>query len=186
MRLAVVGATGFIGRRLCEVCAARGDVLTALGRDQTALDQLAGMGACAVRADLMDGAAACRAFAGADVVINAAGALGKWARSATQRPHAREARIPLGHDPELLERVNQSFLDTAQIPVEVATVPLEIDDRISNELSRTVICGVTASIRPCKLDSPRAKRFLPHQQILGIKANPKCYYGYMLKNNQRT
>ncbi|MBV8353725.1 MAG: NAD-dependent epimerase/dehydratase family protein, partial [Candidatus Eremiobacteraeota bacterium] len=54
MIVAVLGASGFVGRHLCAALEARGD--------------------CAIRASLRDPDAAARAAANADAIVNLAGA----------------------------------------------------------------------------------------------------------------
>jgi hypothetical protein len=74
-RIAVLGATGEVGRRVCAQLA--GVDLAIAGRRRGALDALAAAlpGAAAHVADAGDPAALARAFAGARVVVNAAGPL---------------------------------------------------------------------------------------------------------------
>jgi uncharacterized protein YbjT (DUF2867 family) len=78
--IAVFGATGVVGRRLCEELAASGP-LRLVGRRREALAALAGAltgpagGVATAAATLDDPAALVAAFAGARVVVNAAGPL---------------------------------------------------------------------------------------------------------------
>src|SRR4051812_243430 len=77
-RIAVFGATGEVGRRICEELAAGAGPLRLVGRRRGALDALAGAlprGVEVAAAALDDPAALAAAFAGARVVINAAGPL---------------------------------------------------------------------------------------------------------------
>jgi hypothetical protein len=80
-RIAVFGATGEIGRRVCaeltEPAGAAPVAVALVGRRADALDALAGAlpGAAAHVADAGDAGALGRAFAGARVVVNAAGPL---------------------------------------------------------------------------------------------------------------
>jgi hypothetical protein len=75
--IAVYGATGEVGRRVCAELVRMGAALTIVGRHADALDALAGRQATVARqvAGTDDAAALARAFAGARVVINAAGPL---------------------------------------------------------------------------------------------------------------
>lgn len=81
MRATIIGATGFIGRRLSEVCLCRSEQITALVRDPRAAETLKKLGIHAVIGDLADEDAICRACAHADVVFNLAGLLGGWGAS---------------------------------------------------------------------------------------------------------
>jgi short subunit dehydrogenase-like uncharacterized protein len=82
-RIAVFGATGVVGRRVCEELAASGGPLRLVGRRRDALAELAralpgpaaGGGVEVAAAGLDDPAALAAAFAGARVVVNAAGPL---------------------------------------------------------------------------------------------------------------
>lgn len=79
MKIAVVGASGFIGRHLCEAHTERGDSVTALVRNPN--EALTSIGVTTVRGGLTDWDALHRICDGADVVYNLAGALGKWGKS---------------------------------------------------------------------------------------------------------
>jgi short subunit dehydrogenase-like uncharacterized protein len=73
----VLGATGVVGRRVCAELARRDAVLAVVGRHAVALTELARTlpGASVRIAEASDPAALARAFAGARVVVNAAGPL---------------------------------------------------------------------------------------------------------------
>lgn len=78
MKVAVIGATGFIGRHLAETCAGRGDSVTALVRSSEGRELLERKGISTVLGALDDEKALIEVCSGADVVFNLAGALGKW------------------------------------------------------------------------------------------------------------
>lgn len=78
MKLAVFGATGFIGRHLCEALIHHGIAVSALTRSPDAMLDLAKTGVDAILGSLSDDEAIRRTASGADVVYNLAGALGKW------------------------------------------------------------------------------------------------------------
>ena len=78
MKVAIIGATGFIGRHLCDTCIGRGDKVSVLVRDPEAGDGFSHRGVSVTVGDLMDEDALIRVCTGADVVFNATGALGKW------------------------------------------------------------------------------------------------------------
>lgn len=78
MRTAVIGGSGFIGRRLCEACLRRGDEVSALVRDPEAAKALNAEGVRTVTGDITDEDAIRRTCADSDRVVNCAGALGKW------------------------------------------------------------------------------------------------------------
>lgn len=76
--IAVFGATGVVGRRVCEALAALGAPIRVAGRRRDALAERvsalpAGIATAAEPAALDDAAGLVRAFAGARVVVNAAG-----------------------------------------------------------------------------------------------------------------
>lgn len=79
---AVTGATGFLGRRLCETLVARGEHVVAMGRDFSRFPQLDGRLCRLVAGDLGDRQALQLALAGADAVIHAAALSTPWGRRA--------------------------------------------------------------------------------------------------------
>lgn len=78
MKIAVVGATGFIGRHLCYAYAQRGDSVNAIARKVYAAGYLTGHGVKVISGDITDEDALCRLCDRADVVFNVSGVLGKW------------------------------------------------------------------------------------------------------------
>jgi uncharacterized protein len=90
VRVAVVGATGLVGRRLCATLIARGDEVRAVSRGGEA----GIMGAADVRWDPADGPPPAAALDGADAVVNLAGAPiagRRW--TAARKRLIRESRI---------------------------------------------------------------------------------------------
>ena len=75
----VFGASGFIGRNIVQVLAARGFRVNAVCRDAEHAKFLKPMGTVGqvtpMRADVTDAAAVARAVAGADIVVNLTGIL---------------------------------------------------------------------------------------------------------------
>ncbi|NLH81216.1 MAG: NAD(P)H-binding protein [Phyllobacteriaceae bacterium] len=69
MKIALIGATGFVGRAVLEEALSRGHVVVALVRDPTKLAARPGL--VPVIADAYDAASVARAVAGADAVISA-------------------------------------------------------------------------------------------------------------------
>lgn len=78
-RVAVIGASGFIGRYVVQRLAARGAVIAAIVRDVERANVLQPMGdvgqIARIRASLLDEARLAQALAGADAVVNLAGIL---------------------------------------------------------------------------------------------------------------
>lgn len=71
-RVAVTGASGFVGGRLVEALAARGSDVTAVVRDFRKAARLGRLGVPIVRADMRDAAALSAALDGADLVFHCA------------------------------------------------------------------------------------------------------------------
>jgi nucleoside-diphosphate-sugar epimerase len=71
-RILVTGATGVIGRRVVPLLLARGDQVSAVGRNPAKLAPLTKAGATPLTLDLFDASAVRRAVDGHDVVINLA------------------------------------------------------------------------------------------------------------------
>ena len=93
MKVTVLGATGFIGRHLCDACVERGDFVTAFLRNASANDQFIQYGVRTVIGSLVDEQAITRACEGSDLVFNLAGVLGKWGKS-NEELHLVNARTP--------------------------------------------------------------------------------------------
>lgn len=69
MKIAIVGATGFVGSAVLQEASTRGHTVTAIVRDTAKVPAASGVSAKSV--DVMDAAALKSAFAGQDVVISA-------------------------------------------------------------------------------------------------------------------
>ena len=76
---------------------------------------------------------------------------------APPRPHSRVSRVPFCLDARLGECYDERLLYLAQIPVQVATVSLQIEDRIADELSGTVERDVATAFDFVDLDTARPK-----------------------------
>jgi nucleoside-diphosphate-sugar epimerase len=76
----VTGATGFLGRRLCETLVARGERVVALGRDFSRFPGLDALLCRRVEGALHDAPALRRALTGADCVIHGAALSTPWGR----------------------------------------------------------------------------------------------------------
>ena len=72
-RIAVTGATGFIGAHVARLLAERGAEVRVTHRDPARLERLAGVPVSPVEADILDRAALRRAFRGARTVFHTAG-----------------------------------------------------------------------------------------------------------------
>jgi dihydroflavonol-4-reductase len=73
MRVAVTGATGFVGAHVARLLAARGAEVRVTHRDASRLTQLGDVSVTPVEADVLDRAALRRAFRGARIVFHGAG-----------------------------------------------------------------------------------------------------------------
>jgi dihydroflavonol-4-reductase len=73
MRVAVTGATGFVGAHVARVLAERGAEVRVTHRDAARLTRLADVQVTPVEADILDRAALRRAFRGARIVFHTAG-----------------------------------------------------------------------------------------------------------------
>ncbi len=73
LRVLVTGASGFIGSHLVEALVARGDDVTALVREASAIDRLRSLGVALAFGDVTDPAGLRRAVAGQSVVYHLAG-----------------------------------------------------------------------------------------------------------------
>lgn len=78
MDVIVTGATGFIGRNVCESLQAAGHTVLATGRNREVGRELAGSGLEFRSADLTDPVQCREAFSRADVAVHVAGKSGGW------------------------------------------------------------------------------------------------------------
>ena len=78
MNVALFGATGFVGGRLLDALLQRGDSVTALVRTPDAAGALRARGVDALVGELLDPETVARTCRGAELVVNTAGALGRW------------------------------------------------------------------------------------------------------------
>jgi hypothetical protein len=78
-------------------------------------------------------------------------------------PDARKSRIPLGRDAKLVQGPDQPFFDLPQVPVKILFVPLEIEDRIANELARAVKGHTTATLDFKEIDPTGAEELRAHR-----------------------
>src|SRR4029078_9594435 len=53
-------------------------------------------------------------------------------------PDAGESGVALTRDSVVGQRIDQRLFDLPQVPMQVLTVPFQIDDRIADELTRSV------------------------------------------------
>lgn len=93
MRVLITGATGFIGKKLCESLAARGDEVVALSRDANRVKQALPMIASAFAWNPLTEPAPREAFAGVDAVVHLLGeSVGqKWNPEVKRR--IRDSRV---------------------------------------------------------------------------------------------
>jgi NADH dehydrogenase len=98
-RVAVIGASGFIGRYVVKHLAARGAVISAIGRDSERASVLQPMGDVGqiafVRASLTDEARLAAALQGVDAIVNLAGIMHERGKQTFEAVH-REGPARLG------------------------------------------------------------------------------------------
>lgn len=95
MRVVVAGGTGFIGRRLVAELAARGHEAVVAARPHSAVRARVGAGGAGVAVDPLDARSWAEVLAGADAVVNLAGATigARW--TAKRKRLIRESRVDL-------------------------------------------------------------------------------------------
>jgi dihydroflavonol-4-reductase len=72
MKIAITGATGFIGSRVVKILRARGDDVVCIARTPSKATDLTALGCTVVKGDILDKASLAAAFAGCDAVIHMA------------------------------------------------------------------------------------------------------------------
>ena len=69
-----------------------------------------------------------------------------------RQPDAGEPVDPLAREAERRDRADERFLEVAHVLLHVAPVPLEVEDRVADELARPVEGGLAAAVRLDDLD----------------------------------
>src|SRR5690606_279651 len=88
-------------------------------------------------------------------------------------PNAGVGRLPLPFDPEGAERDDQGFLQIAQIAVGVVSPLTQMKERITHQLTRTVIGDVSAAVDFHHIDPPPGIFFGGEQQMFRMAAPPQ-------------
>lgn len=78
MQVFVTGGSGFLGRALIRALVARGDLVLALARSDTAAETVSALGARAVRGDLFDAVALGAGLAGCECLFHCAATVEEW------------------------------------------------------------------------------------------------------------
>jgi hypothetical protein len=73
-------------------------------------------------------------------------------------PDTGESILPTGSYPPPAERADEHFLESAQIPVQILPVSLEVEDGIAHELSRPVEGCVAAALNLVELHAPSRQK----------------------------
>jgi hypothetical protein len=76
------------------------------------------------------------------------------------------------------------LLELPQIPVQVLLMPLEIDDRVSNELSRSMKGHIATSLDLEQLNTLRGKKLGRSQKVLFLGRPAECHDRRMLDEQQ--
>lgn len=127
MKIALIGASGFVGSALLKEAVRRGHAVTALVRNPDKVERLAGV--TAVKADVSDDPALARSLAGHDVVISAFN--GGWGDPSIYDKHrsgsaaiaaaakaARTRLIVVGGAGSLYAPDGSQFVDSPEFPKE--------------------------------------------------------------------
>lgn len=128
MKIALIGATGFVGKEILKEAIARGDSITALVRNPARVEQ--GDGVTAVEADALNAAPLAAKLKGHDVVISAYNP--GWADPDIQAVHVKASKsitdatkaaeigrlIVIGGAGSLYAEDGTQFVDGAHFPAE--------------------------------------------------------------------
>ncbi|MDB4964138.1 MAG: saccharopine dehydrogenase [Myxococcales bacterium] len=146
--IVVFGATGLVGGRVCEALAAAGVPFEIAGRRQAALDELATRIPVAHvhLADARDPASLARAFAGARVVINAAGPLRECAEPVLEAALIAGAHyVDVGGEQAAIHVLHERYESTARRAGLVALPGAGIDctlGDLATAWAAAHLCGV--------------------------------------------
>lgn len=91
------------------------------------------------------------------------------------------------HDAAVARDADQHLFEVAHIPVHVATIRFEIQNRIPDDLSRTVVRDITAAPRLVDFDTSRGKGLRRDENVRTppISPNAKCQYRRVLDQKQQ-
>ena len=89
MRIALTGATGFVGRAMARELAGRGHHLTCLVRSDPRPGQLPAEGVTVARGDILSPDSLARAFAGCDALIHLVGIIRERSGASFEAVHVR-------------------------------------------------------------------------------------------------
>lgn len=179
MKIAATGITSGVGRRLCEIARARGDLVTGLVRDPSKLDAraLEKLGVTVVGGDVRDERALAEVARGADVLVHAAAMVGDTGT------HEEMERVNVGGTRAALEaaraagvrhfvHVSSSAVygrpDQGRVteawPTRTSGMPYEdtktFAERLAFERGREIGLSVVA-IRPPIIYGPYDRNFMP-------------------------
>ena len=87
---------------------------------------------------------------------------------AVAHPDAGLARVARGVDAERREHANHHVLELAQVPMQVLRVPLEVDDRIADQLAGSVKGDVAAALDVEQLHAARRELLGGCEQVASL------------------
>jgi hypothetical protein len=83
----------------------------------------------------------------------------------TADPYAGESLDAVSRDPVVGSRPDKDFLEIADVLVNVAAIWFQVDNRVADNLSRTMVGNVAAAPGLMHLDAARSKRFGGRQDV---------------------
>jgi hypothetical protein len=96
-------------------------------------------------------------------------------------PDSRKTLLSPGRYPKVAQRQDQYLFEISQIAVQVAAIRLEIEDRISHELTRAVICHIATTTRRENFDAPVCQFVRGQKDVLRMGTRPERDDVRMLK-----
>src|SRR5690606_5658819 len=100
------------------------------------------------------------------------------------QPHARISRIAAGRYTVIGQRAYNCLLQRAQIPVDVCKEVVEIQYRVSHNLSGAMICNVAAAVNFVKGCPLFSETFFIEEEILCFAAFTQCVNMRMFGENE--
>jgi hypothetical protein len=82
------------------------------------------------------------------------------------------------------ERDDERFLDLAQIPVQIAAVPLQVEDRIADELPWAMKGDVPAALDLVDFDAARVQALRRCGEMVLLRGASKRHDGRMLEQEE--
>jgi dihydroflavonol-4-reductase len=169
----VTGATGFVGSAVARQLAARGLGLRLLARPESRLDNIDGLGAEVVVADMRDAGAIARAIRGAKYLFHVAADYRLWARDPSEI-----VRNNLEGTRAVMQGALAAGVERVVYTSSVATLKPHDDGTPADETSRHTVDSAIGAYKRSKLVAERlVERMVADEGLPAVIVNPSTPIG---------